>query len=117
VLQQYLEESYLFREAYQNSCPFKIVDHKRFRHGIIIHGYSDKFLRMFYYDIDDGISYEKIRQIIEKLKSKELKLYQALFILWGIPVESYPCHKSTVYRRLQRALQYIAKESGILKAF
>ncbi|MEW5818997.1 MAG: hypothetical protein AB1782_02290 [Cyanobacteriota bacterium] len=116
-LELYISEGFCFKEAYQISYPFKIVEHNRFKHGVVINGYSNKFLKLIDNNIDEGITFNKISNTIEKLKQEEEKLYKSLFILWGMPVKDFTCHKSTVYRRLRKALIYIAKDIKVINCF
>jgi intracellular sulfur oxidation DsrE/DsrF family protein len=114
ALEQYLAEKYLFQEDYDNFTVYRIVEHKRLKHGVIIKGYSSEFIRLINEEIDPEISISTINASIKRLKKANSKLYDSLNVLRGKPVEKYMCHKSTVYRRLKKALLFIAIDAGLL---
>lgn len=114
LLKLYLTESYLFNEDFLAQYPFKIVEFQRLKHGIYIQGYSTGFLKQFNTKTDDSINVQKIKHSINKLKTKRPEQYNSLLHLWGEPVESYKCHKSTLYRRIKSALKFIAYNIELL---
>lgn len=116
-LANYLSNNYLYGDSISDSPPFKIVDYHRISNRIEILNYSPDFLRMFNGFDDHGITYCEINHSIASLKNRQLKLYEALYYLWGWPITVYNCHKGTVYRRLHKALKFIATDLGILKSF
>lgn len=113
-LENYIAEHYLFKEAYNAFSPFKIVEHQRLKNGIRITGYSAKFLYMFYNTENLDNSVDSINKNLLSLKTEHAELYDALKYLWGKPLEEYKCHKSTVYRRMQKALKFIALNLGLI---
>jgi hypothetical protein len=115
ALEIYLSERFLLNEDYENCTTFKIFEHIRFKNKIQIQDYSPGFLKQFYGLEKPDITKEKIVKTINKLRKKDFKLYTILKLLWGMPINSYECHKSTVYRRLRRALLFIAIDTGLLK--
>lgn len=110
----YLSEDYMLKDNYERFTCYKIVDHQLLKNSIKIRGYSNEFLRYFYGNNKSEITLEKVNKSIIKLKNSKLKLYEALQVLWGKPVSFFQCHKSTVYRRINRALKFLAKDLGIL---
>lgn len=115
-LELYLSENFCFNENYQMTYPFKIVDYQNFKHGIRITDYSPEFLRMLNSHNQEGISADRIFRSIKFLKCKNSKLYESLKYLWGQPLRTFKCHKSTVYRRIHRALKIIACDIGLLNS-
>lgn len=115
ALENYLVESYLLKEDFDRFSSFKIVDYQKFKHGVRINGYNNQFIRMFYSNDKSDITLEKINNSLHRLKSSKEKLYEALKLLWGRPIEFYQCHRSTVYRRLSKALLFIALDTGLIK--
>ncbi|MEA1997681.1 MAG: hypothetical protein U9N45_08565 [Gemmatimonadota bacterium] len=114
ALEHYLSENFLFLENYQHSYPFKIVEYQMLKHGIIIKGYSAGFLKRLNKYESEGINIDQIHNSIMKLKETKQKLYESLEYLWGKPINTFGCHKSTVHRRLNKALKFIAINTGLL---
>lgn len=114
LLKLYLTEKYLYNEDFMAQYPFKIVEVQRLKHGIRVQGYSNEFLRLFNTEYNDSIDIKAIKKAINKLKEKNKNQYDSLYHLWGRPVETYNCHKSTLYRRINSALKFIACNNALL---
>jgi hypothetical protein len=116
-LENYLSEGYLFKQSFLEFAPFNIVDYETNNNYTRITGYSSEFISMFYgiNDIDESL--KKVKQSIKTLEKIDAKLYESLYHLWGKPLNEYKCHKSTLYRRINKAIKYIAKESNLLKQY
>jgi len=114
-LEIYLSENFQFKENFKANYPYKIVEHQRLKHGVSIGGYSQNFINMFNGHLYEGIEIESICQSILKMKQANLKLYDSLTMLWGNPINMIKCHRSTAYRRLYRALKFIASDIGLMK--
>lgn len=115
ALEKYLIERYLLKEDFESFSNFKIVDYQKFKHGVRITGYNNQFTKMFYGNDQSDITLEKINNSLIRLKNTKSKLYESLKLLWGKPIEFYQCHRSTVYRRLSKALLFIAIDTGLIK--
>ena len=103
------------KESFQQSYPFKIVEYQRLKHGIRVTDYSYKFLKMINYGNNSGVNIHKVKKAIKKLKQHKFKLYESLLYLWNKDISYFKCHRSTIYRRLNKALKLIALDIGILK--
>ena len=114
LLRIYLIENYLYNEDFMAQYPFKIVEIQRLKHGIRVQGYSNEFLRQFNNKGGTSIDIKQIAKAIEKLKNKNETQYKSLYHLWGRPIETYNCHKSTLYRRINNALIFIANNINLL---
>ena len=114
LLRIYLTENYLFNEDFLAQYPLKIVEFQRLKHGVRIQDYSNDFLRLFNNKNKANIDVKQITKSIENLKNTNGTQYNALYHLWGRPVERYNCHKSTLYRRLNNALKFIAHNINLL---
>lgn len=114
-LAHYLSHDYMFGDNLYYSAPYKIVDSYRVSNKIEIQNYSSDFVRMFYALDETGIMNCEINHSLACLKNQQIKLYEALNYLWGLPITVYDCHKGTVYRRLRKALKFIATDLGILR--
>ncbi len=115
-LENYLAEKYLFKDALNTFAPFKIVEYQKISNSIRITDYSTEFLRQYYFSKDTDTELENLSRSIFKLKNKAPNLFDSLNYLWGKPIKSFECHKSTVYRRITKALRFIATDLKLLKA-
>lgn len=115
ILRLYISEHYLYDENFMDQYPYKIVEIQRLKHGIRIEGYTNEFLKMFYHlEKDNCIKKDAILNSINLLKEKDKNLHDSLYHLWGRPENNYNCHKSTLYRRINNALKFIALNVGLL---